>query len=177
MTIANGITILRLALIPLVIIFLFLDYRFISFAFLLVVLVGDLVDGAIARQRKEVTDLGKLLDPLTDKLLFASLLISFAVLKDLSWLAFILLAVQQLGLLAGTIFFRFYQKNDFIQEARGLGKAASTILSIGIILTFLKVPFYREVIYFGIALSYLAGIDYLLMALKSRKSKSPKPQV
>ena len=165
MTLANFITLLRLALIPLIVVLLFWGYRYASLGILLIVLLGDLADGVIARGRKEVTDLGKVIDPIADKLLFASLLFSFAFLGDIPWVAVLLLIAQQLAFLVGTLFF-YRHGLRHVPPARLLGKAASSVLAIGVALTFLKPPLYQEIIYAGIALSYLASVDYLIVALR-----------
>lgn len=165
MTPANFITLFRLAMIPIVVALLFLGYRYASFGMLLLALLGDLADGVIARVRKEVTDLGKVLDPMADKLLFASLFFSFAFLGDISWVAFLLLVAQQLAFLIGTLWF-YRSALQGVPAARPLGKAASFILSMGILLAFFKPPLYQEIIYVGLALSYLASFDYLMIALR-----------
>ncbi len=165
MTPANFITLFRLAMIPLVVALLFSGYRYASFGMLLLVLLGDLADGVIARVRKEVTDLGKVLDPIADKLLFASLFFSFAFLGDISWVAFWLLGAQQLAFLIGTLWF-YRSAMRKVPPARLMGKAASSVISIGVVLTFFKPPLYQEIIYAGIVLSYLASVDYLMIALR-----------
>ncbi|MFQ6089821.1 MAG: CDP-alcohol phosphatidyltransferase family protein, partial [Candidatus Bipolaricaulia bacterium] len=80
MTLANIITSARLALIPVIIALLLGGATAAAFALFLLFLIGDLADGALARARREVTETGKLLDPLADKLLSAGLLATFAAL-------------------------------------------------------------------------------------------------
>jgi len=165
MTLANIITSARLALIPAIIAFLLGGATTAAFALFLIFLIGDLVDGVIARARREVTEVGKLLDPLADKLLSAGLLASFAAMGRISWLAFALLALQQLGLLGGTV---FLCRRQALPGAKALGKAAAAVLSLGLALGIFAVPGYRSLIYLGIALSYLAGIGYLRLARRAR---------
>jgi phosphatidylglycerophosphate synthase len=168
MTLANAVTLFRTLLIPLIIAILFLGRIYISVAIFVVFLLGDLADGILARKRGEVTLFGKFLDPFADKILVDALLFSFAWIEEFefSWWPFIFLAIQQLGLLAGSILF-FSEKRP-IFSSRYIGKAAAFVLSLGIGSTFLTLPFYREIIYVGIAISYLAAIDYFKLALKNR---------
>lgn len=161
MTLANIITLARLALIPVLLILLLRGGELAAFALFLVFSVGDLVDGALARARREITEVGKLLDPLADKLLAAGLLASFAALGRISWLAFALLGFQQLGLLGGTVLLA--HRGDELPGAKSLGKAAAAMLSLGLALAFFVAPGYWEIIYLGILLSYLAGIGYLCL--------------
>lgn len=79
----NAITTLRVLLAPVVTVLLFesgVTARLIGFAVFLIAAVSDLVDGALARHREEVTDFGKLVDPLADKLLLVATLIPFLLL-------------------------------------------------------------------------------------------------
>jgi cardiolipin synthase len=158
MTLANVVTSARLALIPVIIALLLGGEEMAAFGLFLIFLIGDLVDGALARARREITEIGKLLDPLADKLLAAGLLAAFAALGRISWLAFALLAAQQLALLGGTV---LLCRRGALPGAKALGKAAAAVLSLGLALAFFAAPSYLEIIYLGIALSYLAGIDYL----------------
>lgn len=158
MTLANIITSARLVLIPGIITLLLRGATMAAFALFLLSLISDLADGALARARREITEMGKLLDPLADKLLTAGLLAAFASRGRLSWLAFALMAIQQLGLLGGTI---LLARRGTLPGAKFLGKAAAAVISLGLALAFLAVPGYWGIIYLGIALSYLAGIDYL----------------
>jgi len=79
----NAITTLRVLLAPVVTVLLFESsaaVRLIAFAVFLVAALSDLVDGALARRRGEITDFGKLVDPLADKLLLVATVIPFYLL-------------------------------------------------------------------------------------------------
>ncbi|MEN8144930.1 MAG: CDP-alcohol phosphatidyltransferase family protein [Gemmatimonadota bacterium] len=83
MNLPNAITILRVALVPLVAWLLFQPsptLRVLSFVVFLAAALSDLVDGSLARSRGEITNLGKLIDPIADKLLLTVTLISFFIL-------------------------------------------------------------------------------------------------
>lgn len=161
MTLANIITSARLALIPAVIFLLLGGATTTAFTLFLIFLIGDLADGVIARARREVTETGKLLDPLADKLFSTGLLAVFAALGRISWLAPALLGLQQLGLLSGTV---LLCRRGALPGAKAPGKAAAATISLGLALAFFALPGYRTIIYLGIALSYLAGIAYLHLA-------------
>ncbi len=166
MTLANWITLSRTLLIPLILVALFLGRTYFSVAFFAIFLVGDLADGALARKMGEITALGKFVDPFADKVLIDALLFSFAWIEniELSWWPFILLAVQQLGLLFGALF--LFSEKKPIFSARYLGKMAAVVLALGVGATFLSLPFYGELIYVGIAISYLSALDYFRLAIK-----------
>ena len=179
MTLANVITLVRLCLIPLLIAELLLTQREIALGLLAAILVGDLADGALARWRKEITALGKMLDPLVDKLLFASLLATLAWQGVLPWLVFGLLAFQQLVLLCGALVLRM--QDAPIPAARPSGKSASAVLSLGaaVMLWGGDAEFFGlSLLYAGVGLSYLAAIDYALqIRVNLRDPRAPSRTV
>jgi CDP-diacylglycerol--glycerol-3-phosphate 3-phosphatidyltransferase len=179
MTWANLVTLVRLALIPFVVLLFLTGPGWLFFTLLGLVLLGDLVDGALARRHGQVTELGKILDPLADKLLFASLFAALAFENFLSWWAVVLLWLPHVGLLLGGLV--LYRASRLIVAARLSGKVAATVLALGLVALLaeaqlsIKVPFATELVYLGIALSYLSGLDYLLNAWRlSRAQKSRK---
>jgi CDP-diacylglycerol--glycerol-3-phosphate 3-phosphatidyltransferase len=58
----------------------------------------DKLDGYLARSRNEVTDLGKLLDPIADKLLICAMLIVFSIFGELWWWVTILFLLREIGI-------------------------------------------------------------------------------
>lgn len=77
-TLPNILTIARIVLAPVVALLPFITGsvpKIIAFFIFLVAAIGDAVDGYIARSRNQITDLGKLLDPLADKLLLVGALV------------------------------------------------------------------------------------------------------
>ena len=75
MTTASKITLARVALIPVFMAFLLLGCRWVALGIFVVASLTDYIDGYIARRHNQVTDFGKFMDPLADKLLvFAAML-------------------------------------------------------------------------------------------------------
>jgi CDP-diacylglycerol--glycerol-3-phosphate 3-phosphatidyltransferase len=77
-TLPNILTIARIALAPVIALLPFIDGyvpKLIAFIVFLAAAISDIYDGRLARERGEITDLGKLLDPLADKLLLVATLI------------------------------------------------------------------------------------------------------
>ncbi len=69
MTTANKLTILRVALIPVFLVLLYLGFRWAALAVFIIASLTDLLDGYIARHYNQITDFGKFMDPLADKML------------------------------------------------------------------------------------------------------------
>lgn len=80
LTTASKITLVRVALIPAVILFMYLNFKgsmYIALGLFVIASLTDYVDGQIARKYNQVSNFGKFLDPLADKLLVISVLIVF----------------------------------------------------------------------------------------------------
>jgi CDP-diacylglycerol--glycerol-3-phosphate 3-phosphatidyltransferase len=96
MNLANKLTMLRIILIPLFMVFALLDLPLGNLwaALLFLVAAGtDGLDGYVARKRKEITNLGKLLDPLADKMLVTAALITLVEMRRIpSWIAMVIIS-------------------------------------------------------------------------------------
>ena len=68
-TTANKITVLRIILVPVFMVLLYLGQTYWALAVYIIACVSDFVDGKIARKYNQVTDFGKFMDPLADKML------------------------------------------------------------------------------------------------------------
>ncbi len=85
MNLPNALTFLRVLLIPLIIFFLFsAQGASIALVLFIVAALSDLIDGYLARRRAHETDLGKIADPIADKLLVMAVLLAFIELDQIS---------------------------------------------------------------------------------------------
>lgn len=99
MTLASKITLVRVAFIPAFMAFMYLSdgqsglWMWLAFAVFVVASLTDYIDGQIARRRNQVTDFGKFLDPLADKLLVISAMVMFCQWEIMpAWALMIVLA-------------------------------------------------------------------------------------
>ena len=97
MNLANKLTMIRIFLVPIFLIFIAVKdipygRLFATFIFILASLT-DKLDGYIARSRNQITNFGKFMDPLADKLLVTAALVSLVELQIVpSWVAMIIIA-------------------------------------------------------------------------------------
>lgn len=186
MNLANKITLARIFLVPIVMIFLLFRFDIgeihvgavkltageliATFIFILAA-VTDGVDGYIARRKKMVTNLGKFLDPLADKLLVTTALISLVELQRLeAWMAIVIIsrefAVTGLRMIAVT--------EGHVIAASSLGKLKTIMQIVAIVSLMLNnVPFSTIAFPFSMIATWLAviitvvsGVDYFY---KNRK--------
>ena len=136
MTTANKLTIMRIALIPVFLVVLYLDFagaRWWALGIFIVACLTDFADGYIARHYNQISDFGKFMDPLADKCLVMAALCCFVEQGDmLAWILAVVLvrefAVSGMRLIA-------VEKGRVIAAAwSGKIKTASTMVCICLIL-------------------------------------------
>jgi len=96
MNLANKLTIGRIIVIPFFIVFMFMGNiytRLAALGIFILAALSDVYDGIIARHREEVTNFGKFVDPLADKLIVSAAMISFVQLRELSIPAWMVIVV------------------------------------------------------------------------------------
>lgn len=80
MNTANKLTMTRIVMIPIFLVILYLDFdfnRYVALAIFILASVTDFIDGYVARHYDQITDFGKFMDPLADKLLVVSAMVWF----------------------------------------------------------------------------------------------------
>lgn len=125
LTIPNAMSAVRLVLIPFII-WTYAEERFVLSVCLVVVsAASDMLDGFVARKLNMISDLGKVLDPVCDKLTQAALLICLMTTHRHIWMLFVLLAVKELVSLAlGVVAFR---RTDAVHPAKWYGKMCTVV--------------------------------------------------
>ena len=160
----NILTIIRFLLIPFIIYFLAINQYIVGVILFIISGITDVVDGAIARKFNFITDFGKLMDPLADKLLVCSALIALVDLGKLAgWIVIVIIARE--FIISG---FRLVASdNGVVIAASYWGKFKTTFQMIMIILLVLDLPFKymniinMAVVYIALALTVISLIDYI----------------
>lgn len=138
----NAITVTRILLAPVFVALALVDggadgaLRWIAAVLFVVAIATDGVDGHIARSRGLVTDLGKLLDPIADKVLTGGALVVLSILGELPWWVTVVILVREIGI---TVFRFAVISHGVIAASRG-GKAKTLAQSVAISLALL--PFW-----------------------------------
>jgi CDP-diacylglycerol--glycerol-3-phosphate 3-phosphatidyltransferase len=178
----NVITVVRILLAPLFVWMLLADaghdgwLRWAAAVLFVLAIATDGVDGAIARRNGLVTELGKLLDPIADKVLTGGALIALSILGELPWWVTIVILVREIGI---TVYRFVVIKQGVIAASRG-GKLKTIVQSVAISLALFPLwTLFGEWVHWvnGIAmtlavvLTVVTGFDYLWQAWKGRRAK------
>ena len=174
LTVPNMLSLFRLILIP-VYIAIYLNatepvHYFIAAGILAVSCLTDLIDGKIARHFNMMSTVGKVLDPLADKLTQFTLAVCLAIEFPVVWLMVCLIFVKEIfQLAAGIVFFR---KGQMLKGALFTGKMCTTVLFTSLILLVLIPPVYLNVTFVSIVTAVdilfllIAFIDYVRVYVK-----------
>jgi len=136
MTIPNLITILRVLLVPIFVIYIINDRTLGSLIIFIIASVSDALDGFIARVFHKKSDLGAYLDPLADKILLVSAYITLAILKMIPpWLAVLIISRDVIILLGVLV---LYLNRHPLKVHPSLLSKSTTCLQIATILMILS---------------------------------------
>ena len=170
MNLPNKITMARLIMIPFFIVALLVNFPFhepIAVVIFIVASASDAVDGHLARSRNLITDFGKFMDPLADKLLTCSAFICLVELQMIpSWVVIIIIARE----FAITGLRTLAASDGIVIAASKWGKAKTISQMIAIIALLLVnwpvmafpalLLFGNIMVYVALALTLISGIDY-----------------
>lgn len=160
----NHLTMLRFLATPAVIWLMFTEnYQIGLWAFLAVALTDGL-DGALARTRAQVTDWGKIYDPLADKLLIGSMVFIIVLRYIDFWAAMVIIGVE-VAIIASAW---WWKHNGHPVQANVWGKIKMVLQVLGVVLLLLGVvfdwekllPFSEGVFYLAIAFAIISLLTY-----------------
>lgn len=96
----------------------------------------DLLDGYLARKLKQVSEIGKIIDPLADKIFFGTVVIILVVQLYLPLWFVLVILIRDVLILAGGLYLK--SKIDFVMPSNYLGKFTATINVIAALIAYLK---------------------------------------
>lgn len=165
LTIPNILTIIRMALIPVFwILMMVYNLNFWALATFAIASATDVVDGYIARKYNQITDFGKLFDPLADKLMVLSVLITLWLRKIIPGFTVILMAFKELFLIFSSA---VLYKREIVVHSLFVGKFAQCAICLALFLAFfadsfahMTLPPHIALLWIGIGAAYTALFFY-----------------
>ena len=166
MNLPNKLTVGRVLAVPVFIVVLMLGHYYASAVIFVLASLTDMLDGIIARKCGLVTNFGKIMDPLADKLLVMSALVCLVELGDVpAWMVIVILAREfaVTGLRAAAA-------ADGVVIAAGItGKIKTILQMVAITALLLKnwpfyyigVPFAAIMLWAAVAMTVISGVEYV----------------
>jgi CDP-diacylglycerol--glycerol-3-phosphate 3-phosphatidyltransferase len=174
MNLANRLTLLRIVLVPVFMVFLLnkITYgEYLAAGVFILAALTDSLDGYIARKHNQITKLGKLMDPIADKLLITAALISLVQMDKLSaWIAMVIIARE--FVVTGLRSIAASEGQVIAASVWGKLKTISQVVAVVAIIlnnfpfSLINIPFDQIAIWVAVTLTLVSMTDYLY---KSRK--------
>ncbi len=167
MNIANKLTLTRLILVPFFLVSIYFEKGGlvlpVSAAIFAVASFTDFLDGYLARKYNLITDFGKFMDPLADKVLVAAAL---AVLVELSlipaWMIVIIISREY----AISILRAIAASNGQVLAASSGGKLKTVTQILAVLMLLLNIPFGIIVMWIAVLITFVSGAQYLIINKK-----------
>ncbi len=176
----NALTMIRMVLIPVFWFFMLRGNLYTALGVFLAASLTDLADGFIARKYNLITNFGKLMDPLADKLMVISVMLSLTLLGIVPWpVLLILLAKEAVMVIGGFLLYR----KDVVVYSVWIGKLAQTVMVLSLLSCFfhewllktLGFPLHLYLLWLGVCLTLTALVFYISMGIRMyRESKGKK---
>lgn len=177
----NALTMLRMALIPVFWVFMMKGQDYAALTTFVIASLTDAADGYIARKYNLITSFGKLMDPLADKLMVLSMMLSLAIRGIAPWAVVIIVLLKEaIMVIGGSILY----KHQVVVYSRMCGKIAQVVMVIALISCFfhtwltenLGFPLHVYLLWLGVALTLLALVIYMRWALRMYQEMKAKEQ-
>lgn len=178
----NAITVVRILMAPIFLWMLLADggtdgpLRWWAAVIFIVAIATDGIDGYLARKHEIVTDLGKLLDPIADKVLTGFAFIGLSILGELPWWITIVVLAREIGITV----YRFIVVSDHVLAAAWMGKLKTVAQAVALSLALLPLStlvgewvFWVNGITMAIAviLTVASGIDYVVTEVRAARAR------
>lgn len=177
MTTASKITLLRVAFIPVYMVLMYLSggqsgiWMWIGLAVFIIASLTDFVDGQIARKYNQVSDFGKFLDPLADKLLVIAAMAMFCEWGVLPAWAFMLVLTREFAV-TGLRLVAVGKGTVIAAGWSGKVKTASTMVGLCVMMAFPEVSWIAAVVTAVIVITTVySGIEYFIQNWKCLRDK------
>ena len=156
--IPNILTGIRFVLIPFIFIAVISHHYLVGIIIFTISALTDVLDGYIARKYNYISDIGKLIDPLADKITQISLLLALTTLNTLPWRILAIVFIKECAIIITASV--LYKKDDVVVYSKWYGKLATTLFYIAIICSLVINQFHINIPFrFDLYLYYLAIIS------------------
>ena len=178
----NLITIVRILCAPIFLWMLLADggadgaLRWWAAALFIVAIATDGIDGWLARKYEIVTDLGKLLDPIADKVLTGFAFIGLSILGELPWWVTVIVLIREIGITV----YRLMVVSDHVLAAAWMGKLKTVAQALALSLALLPLwTLVGEWIWWvngilmtiAVVLTIASGVDYVVSEVRAARAK------
>lgn len=146
-----------------------LKYLWVGIGIFVFAEITDVCDGYIARHFNQISDIGKILDPIADKVLQCVAMLMLCICGNLHWIFAVVIIVKEIYMGATSKYYMRASKRQVEQKSNKVGKAGAAIYFIGIALAFFaglhEIVFYVDtaILAVGSILAIIAAVQYTVI--------------
>jgi len=169
-TISNFLSFLRILLVFPTIYFIAIGKNEIMYIVAVIAIISDWMDGFLARRLNQITDLGKILDPLGDKVLIGAAVIALYYYQDFPLWLMLVIVLRDLAILIGAFF--IYDKSKEVTSSNWTGKISVTFIAITVF-SFIAglYEIFNFLLYLALFSIILSAFEYSRVFFKNYNSK------
>lgn len=174
----NVLTIVRMLLIPVFVVLHAMEHEKLALLVFCIASFTDWLDGHIARKHNLITDFGKLMDPLADKLMVCTALVMQGLRGALPWVAITIVIIKEAIMVYGS---SYMLAHDIVVYANMWGKLAQCSFILALVLSFwhgdfaaMALPVDRVILWIAVVIAVIALVDYTTAGV--RKVQEMKKQ-
>lgn len=167
----NQVTVVRFVLIPIIYFFLLINRLDIALVIFVIAASTDFIDGAMARTRNQITDLGKIIDPVADKLLILTVLLYVGLDYLIVQIFVVFIIFELLAILTGA-FFHSTSGRPIGANVFGKIKMILQSLSVGMFILgiFIKnnllINISKDILFVALIFAILSGLQHIRARIK-----------
>ena len=168
--IPNYLTVIRFILVPIIFSLIISEKYIWAALFFFIANLTDFLDGYIARKYNLISDFGKLMDPLADKITQISTILALIIKGIIPYWILVIISIKELSMIIGATF--LFKKKMVTVHSKWYGKAATVLIFIAIVFTLLSEIFTElsnitpYLYYVSIGMTVFAGIMYIKSIIK-----------
>ncbi len=146
-----------------------LKYLWVGIGIFVFAEITDICDGYIARHFNQISDIGKILDPIADKVLQCVAMLMLCICGNLHWIFAVVIIVKEIYMGVTSKYYMRASKRQVEQKSNKVGKAGAAIYFIGIALAFFaglhEIVFYVDtaILAIGSILAIIAAVQYTVI--------------
>lgn len=168
MNLSNLLSLSRIALMPFILLAMRHERDTALLFLMLLAAATDFLDGYLARRMGRVSDLGKILDPLADKICIVTMAVALSLWRGFPWWATAAIAGRDILILLGGLFLA--KKTKKVPASNWAGKTAATFLAGALVLCAMRwQPWGYYLLIVSLVMAALSGALYLIEFIKKSK--------
>ena len=167
----NILTIVRMLLIPVFVVLHIMGHGKLALLVFCIASFTDWLDGHIARSCNLITDFGKLMDPLADKLMVCTALVMQGIEGVFPVVAIVIVIIKELVMIYGS---SYMLHRNIVVQSNMWGKLAQCSFILALVLSFwhhdfeaMALPIDRVILWIAVIIAVIALVDYTLASLRT----------